>query len=160
MINTKEYLETLNRIPTHIMLVPKIHKYQEGDEWIGGDLNWCKIKAIRIGEIIGHLILDSIDAPIVRRPIPQHIRENAAWWALYNKLATKFITGFVFVSQPTPSYPGGRTFYAANTNVPGIKKFASIELSEKAIPILGGEETIIKLLSDGDLMSSWVAGQI
>jgi hypothetical protein len=90
------------------------------------------------------------------RPAPEPIRRSAAWWALYNSLATIAPRGhgFIYASIGEDALSiNGPTYLA------GIRKFNHRKLAESAIPILGGAETITHYLSEGDLMSAWLGEQ-
>ncbi len=163
MINTKEYLEILNRIPTHIMLVPGVHRWQDGDEWWSDYDEW---QTFVPGGYPDSVIEIDEDMQVFRRSIPQHIRENAAWWALYNKLATipQLQFGYLWVFHK-PWHPVGEWSWVLELSDKqgfsyGLRKFETKEKASIAREILGGEEAIIKLLSDGDLMSSWMGEQV
>jgi hypothetical protein len=142
-----------NKLPTHIILRAGLDKWCKDDEYAaalsGGEplwtTVWLKVDDYLIGQCIG-------TEYAARRPIPAYIREAQAWWILFNKLAAV-----------DPDAKGGLmlicrynhlrnrivldTISAVYTR--GMRKFANESAVEDAIPILGGEEKIIEMLSAG-----------
>ena len=138
MIQSKEYLEMLDKIPTHIMLALEVHTWQEGDEWWASDYDeW---QTFVHGGYPDGLIEINDDMLVFRRPIPQHIRENAAWFCLARRLLSI------------------KTCYQINVKDLYGEWYSTINDQQKIA--LGGKVQIVKYLSEGDLMSSWMAGQI
>jgi len=99
---------------------------------------------------------------IARRPIPQDVRESAAWWLLYNTLAEV---------DPIPKF--GQlmarfiiTMYGDDDNyldiepdaeVSGMRSFNGESKAFAAIKALGGDQRIMKELSSGpDPLGRWI----
>lgn len=166
MTDSPAFLERLAKVPSHVMLTPGVHLYKNGDEWIDGALKWGPVNEDNIGRVINVTF-----QPIVRRSIPEHIRRSAAWWGLYTSLATVApdAHGTIIVYEDAHErldiIHGGTIKFKAGIKYQGqgatngLRKFQTVRDAMNAVPILGGEETIIKHLSEGDLMSVWMGEQ-
>ena len=94
--------------------------------------------------------------------VPEHIRRSAAWWGLYNSLATVAPDhlGIAYLYCLINRKSGiGLVIDLENRMRHGIRKFESSERCRDAVPILGGEETIIHFLSEGPLLDNWMGEQ-
>lgn len=68
-------------LPTHIMLTPGVHRWQEGDEAAVALLGMIVFGALR-DNWYGKTVLRN---GIGRRPIPTHILDNQAFWILLDR---------------------------------------------------------------------------
>lgn len=156
--------EALAMVPTHWMLSSRRDKWQKGDQYFAHNLpfddsddNWVDVGPYHI-ESIEVVMPDELG----RRPIPQDVRESAAWWLLYNTLATvdpiprfdQLLARFIITTygddiielnvEPEAEFSGMRGFDGES------KVYASIKA-------LGGEQRIIKELSAGpDSLGRWI----
>ena len=87
--------------------------------------------------------------------VPEHIRRSAAWWGLYNSLATVAPNEHGYLLTPKFGY----LLATRVSDCLGIRKFTSEGTAAHAVPILGGEETIIRYFSEGPLLDSWMGEQ-
>lgn len=154
--------EALLMVPTHWLLTPGVDVWQDGDEVLDCDYDKNGL-AIPLF-VRGSLALGTYLRPddIGRRPIPQDVRESAAWWLLYNTLATvdpiprfeQLLARFIITTygddiielnvEPEAEFSGMRGFDGES------KVYASIKA-------LGGEKRVIKELSAGpDPLGRWI----
>lgn len=97
-----------------------------------------------------------------RRPIPQDVRESAAWWLLYNTLATVSpesdgVTLQVSDDPREKWMPLSLWKHYATKTSTGMRKFENNVEADKCIVALGGEHRIIKELSIGtDPLGRWI----
>ncbi len=171
MTDSPEFLEKLAKVPTHVMLTPRVHRWRESDEWLFDetysatrDPGWGLLSSdgmnLRDGDPPTNI--GSYVYGVARRPIPENVRRSAAWWALYNSLATVAPDhlGIAYLYCLINRVSGiSLTIDFENRMRHGIRKFESFEKCRDSIPILGGEETIIHFLSEGPLMDSWMGEQ-
>lgn len=147
--------EALSMVPTHWPLTPGVDVWQDGDEFFDiVDLQWDTIAPPQYTQ--------KVNGIAARRPIPQDVRESAAWWLLYNTLATvdpiprfdQLLARFIITTygddiielnvEPEAEFSGMRGFDGES------KVYASIKA-------LGGEQRIIKELSAGpDPLGRWI----
>lgn len=160
MTDSPAFLERLAKVPAHVMLTPGV-QLREGDEFFA-DLLWHPEQAGWWGKVID----ERMDGFPHRRRIPEHIRRSAAWWGLYNSLATvapnEHGTLIIYedahdrldiIHGGTIKFKAGIK-YAGQGAVNGLRKFRTVRDAMNAVPILGGEENIIKHLSEGELLST------
>ena len=155
MTDSRAFLERLAKVPTHVMLTPGVHLWRDNDYEIqvgnigqGRELFHDIAHPTQFGKII--------ESDSAYRPVPEHIRRSAAWWGLYNSLATSN-AGARFEYDPHDKAWPLSTYL--DSIVRGVKGFGSREALKKYIPILGGEKTIIHYLSEGPLLDGWVGEQ-
>jgi hypothetical protein len=157
MTDSKQFTEILNKVPRWRYLTPGDKINRDTDQYIELGVKYDDWADANLAD--GD---DACDYPssntIVRRPIPESVRRSMAWWALYNQLAT--------VSQKSPAY---RLFvtsenkvnlgFESTSHLRGIAGVYSNAL--KLFPILGGEQEIIKNLSEGDgAYMRWALGEL
>lgn len=148
-------------LPKYIYLKPGVHKWREGDDYFSKYEGWTP--AIHMSTKLLCEFGTTISYPAVRRPIPDEVLENQAFWVLYNRLAT--------VAPASDEL--GVTFYISRNALReeilritllhadlNTRRFLTSLEARKAIPLLGGEQNIIKHLSAGDLYSVWIGEQI
>ena len=130
-------------LPKYRYLTPGVDVWREGDEYFSKyDGDW--IKAVHMSTKILCEMGTLVSYRAVRRPIPDEVLENQAFWVLYNKLATVDPNlSLVTLKNDKPEE------YAVWSKFPA-----------KAIPLLGGEQNIIKQLSAGDLYNKWLGEQL
>lgn len=166
--------EALSMVPTHWPLSSRRDKWQKGDQYFAHNLpfddsddNWVDVGPYHI-ESIEVVMPDELG----RRPIPQDVRESAAWWLLYNSLAKvdPDAYGTLLVYNEEHEYidvlhgaekikvKSGITYKGCReTN--GLRKFATVREAIDAVHKLGGVERIKKELSAGaDPLGRWVSG--
>lgn len=142
-------------LPTHIMLTPGVHRWREGDEFFYDD------KWIFIEQENAHLFRKLVDddSP-ARRPIPPHILDNQAWWALYDELAE--LQPFELGVEPYINSYG--LAFASWDNCHGIKKFKSIrgesDYARECVAKLGGDDLFVKIFKAGPLYDKWLLEQM
>lgn len=162
-------------LPKYIYLVPGVHKWREGDErafhseygvYFSDDIK-CTI-----GSVIPKWI-DALDLEVVaRRPIPDEVLENQAFWVLWNKLAiipprlnldrwelhiAHYDRNIVISFNEGFEYEAGQTGLFELHQLNG---FESEKKARAAIPLLGEQWNIIAQMSAGDLYSKWLMEQI
>lgn len=144
-------------LPTHIMLTPGVHRWQEGDEWFS-DGGWrdfsendCKYFEYKHS---------------IRRPIPPHILDNQAFWVLFDKLADRSPQSLGGV---TLELERGLTDYqnvrVLIHNVRGLffghtRRFSTENAAYEAMENLGGARKVIENLSIGRLYDKWLLEQM
>ena len=144
-------------LPKYRYLTPGVDVWREGDEYFSKyDGDW--IKAVHMSTKILCEMGTLVSYRAVRRPIPDEVLENQAFWVLYNKLATVAPNGEGF----DVCYHKLLAVYDLSTGngMNGKRLFESQDAYHKAIPLLGGEQNIIKHLSAGDLYSKWLGEQL
>lgn len=136
MNDSPEFTAMLEKIPTHIMLTPGVHKWQEGDEfgiYNGHSFQWCRVE---------HNTVEPKDQrgwPI-RRIVPEPIRRNAAFWELADSLLNIRLAPYV---DDKCAYG---EWYS--------------EMTDEKLRMLGGKDAFETHLSSGCLLPKWMAGEI
>lgn len=168
-------------LPKYRYLTPGVDVWREGDEYCLTETvklakpGWQKIGSGAVGLELptkdcemhgGWFIVETVigigvriaSDYVARRPIPDEVLENQAFWVLYNKLATVAPNGEGF----DVCYHKLLAVYDLSTGngMNGKRLFESQDAYHKAIPLLGGEQNIIKHLSAGDLYSKWLGEQL
>lgn len=132
-------------LPKYIWLQAEKDIWQEGDECLPEKIDaWHPVTRPLIGTLVMVLC--------ARRPIPDEVLDNQAFWVLYNRLAT--------VAPASDEL--GVTFYISRNALReeilritllhadlNTRRFLTSLEARKAIPLLGGEQNIIKYLSTG-----------
>jgi hypothetical protein len=148
---TPEIKAVYEKLPTHVLLIPEVDKWRDGDEWFSN--GWRDFSENDVKYFPYKLA--------IRRPIPAHIREAQAWWIVYNQLATVdpySREGVIFAFVISPNTPN-RFFLEVikSRSLRGIRKFPNEEAAKNAISILGGEEKISEMFSKGQgLYEEWL----
>lgn len=137
-------------LPKYRLLTPGVDVWRDGDEFFDiVDLKFDTIAPVQFRQLVNGIT--------GRRPIPDEVIDNQAFWVLYNKLATapRHLATF----ELSMGLKGIEVHYERlfKNGAPGFK---TALLAEKAIPLLGGEQNIIKHLSAGDLYSKWLGEQL
>lgn len=146
--DSPEFLEILAKVPRWHMLDPEVDLYKDMDEYL--DIQrWHEVSDTYAGKPIPK-------GSVIRRPIPENVRRSMAWWSLYNQLSVECSGGdfgwlFSGVDSSVAVFPATVSF--------GLRKFSTRETAKSAIPILGGDEEIIRNLQDGPgAYMRWVLG--
>lgn len=83
-------------LPKYILLTPRKDKWRKGDQWFQPNIHeseWVDI----LPKVIGEPVAIKYCA---RRPIPDEVLENQAFWVLYNKLTTVLNgDGYIFATK-------------------------------------------------------------
>jgi hypothetical protein len=143
-------------LPKYRYLTPGVDVWREGDEVVDlyqdEDITrefWNKKSPLPIGTFLRPMAIG-------RRPIPDEVLENQAFWVLYNKLATVAPDNKGYIMLPK----FGGVVASRVVDTFGLYKFISEPSIANAIPLLGGEQNIIKHLSIGDAYSVWLGEQL
>jgi len=146
-------------LPTHIMLTPGVHRWRDGDEeYIDSEENFMGIDPHCAGCIVDH--------EGGRRPIPQYILDNQAFWVLFDKLADRSPQSLGGVALELER--GLRDYQNVRVlihNVRGLffghtRRFSTENAAYEAMENLGGARKIIENLSIGRLYDKWLLEQM
>lgn len=152
--------EALALVPTHWPLTPGMDVWQDGDRIAevgnigqGREIFWDLVRPEEFGKLV-----PECDA---RRPIPQDVRESAAWWLLYNTLATINLPSFdqLYAQFIITKYGNDdlQLDVEPDSAINGMRSFNGESKAFAAIKALGGEQRIIKELSAGpDPLGRWI----
>lgn len=152
-------------LPKYRYLTPGVDMWREEDEvlyyWFDNSIEEIANKWLKADYLVFGKVLRSSQG---RRPIPDEVLDNQAFWVLYNKLATV---------DPIPQFDQAFSQFIITligedekfldveeeAQFNGMRGFNGSSMAYSAIPLLGGEQNIIKHLSAGDLYSKWLSDQ-
>lgn len=142
-------------LPAYSYLTPGVSIYIKGDTVLTGWPNGYD-KNGRWDDIDEHAI-GAVCVRLARRPIPSEVLESQAFWLLHNQLATVAPDGHGFVFEIVANV---KLIVIGPLVCAGVKKFNHRTLAHGSYPLLGGEQNIIKHLSQGNLYSVWLSEQL
>lgn len=158
--------EALSLVPEYWPLVPGVDKWRDGDEYFTRNdaSGWRKFEHNSwqmLGEIGG-----TISHPVARRAIPQSVREAEARWILYSALAAvaplaewdKLPAQFILTVYGCTDEGDVHLDIESEPQFNGLRSFDGQEAAYKAIKVLGGEQAVIQMLTEGPgALWRWVA---
>lgn len=152
--------EALPLVPEYWPLVPGVDKWREGDEAPYVSLKrWGAVPSNWHGEPVN-------DIEIGRRHIPQSVREAEARWILYSALAAvaplaewdKLPAQFILTVYGRADEGDVHLDIESEPQFNGLRSFDGQEAAYKAIKVLGGEQAVIQMLTEGPgALWRWVA---
>jgi len=172
--------EALSLVPEYWPLVPGVDKWREGDQpciverthLIAGEWQYHSEWGRPLGAK-NHLIGQELQPEYIgRRPIPQSVREAEARWILYNSMAKvepllhldrwefslNYENRLILTFNESLTTPDASKPWTTQRELHSLKGFASEAAGWAFRGLVGGEEVVIQMLTEGPgSLWRWVA---
>lgn len=154
--------EALSLVPEYWPLVEGQKVLFETDEIFWGD-TWLPV---RLDSSFDRSIANYVNDRPWRRKIPQSVREAEARWILYSALAAvaplaewdKLPAQFILTVYGRADEGDVHLDIESEPQFNGLRSFDGQEAAYKAIKVLGGEQAVIQMLTEGPgALWRWVA---